>query len=177
MPAGPVEIEFRKGGSGSSVHSPNASMLGPYKHDHGRLKVFCHKLSDVFRKYEVKPPLFIKVYMGATQSHVNLFLIFMLPFPLQIDIEGFEADQLPTLGDLILKFKPTVHLSLHPAVREFSDHEWALIDSTLSRFPVMYSATANGWRFISMSERASQMAPFRNTNHEILLSWHTVKFD
>jgi hypothetical protein len=83
-----------------------------------RKTVRCTPLHDIVQEFQVQGPLFIKV-----------------------DTEGFEAEIVPNWRPWLTSVQPTLFLSMHMHLRQYTRTEKERLAETISMFPHVYVVT------------------------------------
>ena len=145
--SGNLTMYYRDGNSMSSTYKDG--LQAPFTGFTKEINVSCYTLNDVVDFYGIPPSsIFIKM-----------------------DIEGFEVDLLPTLKDFFNIYRPSMHLSLHPAVRTFTDASWEVIYDALSAFPLVYQEVGSSWKEIPLPSGFKSAVKGNGGNNALLLTW------
>lgn len=109
------EVTMRAGGI---MQGDSMSQIERGIQSKGKDGVQCSPLLTIIDALDLHPPLFIK-----------------------IDVEGMEAEIIPSWMSWIPKLQPTIFLSIHQHLRQYKDSEKSGVLEILSLFPYVYVVT------------------------------------
>lgn len=109
------EVTMRAGGI---MQGDSMSQVERGGHSKSKDGVQCSPLLAIIEEHNLHPPLFIK-----------------------IDVEGMEAEIVPSWKSWIPKLRPTIFLSMHQHLRQYKDSEKKGVLEVLSLFPYVYLVT------------------------------------